>query len=538
MLAVVAAGYGYIALHDPRPSGAQIHAATAALKHRDPQFMPEDPIFGDDGLWRLNLPLPQFLLRSAWCVQKQSDPLLPYRLATGVIAMIYLCGMYTLLYKTCRSWSVAVLVAVLSSKIAYSLGQAYWGAGSLGSATPQGLCIAVTPWLVFAYLRIEKRWSVLLVFLACGLLGNFQLTTAANVAAVLLLVYFVRGVFSPKRWLIAVLGLLLAAAGAGGAIWHYLDIRAAVSPAQTQIAAAAAFEALRMGHLRILFGEMRGSVVNWLLTVAVLAVPSAAVLFRAERFRAGNISFWLWMILMSLVVGLGLHSASLLFGVAQDAPPPVIDFVQATSLVMLPLYVLFATALTSLFRIARRHPGLVRWACAILLIGWMAASDNLRVARHQLLRAATVTLDEENRPRNVRRHRRRERTRDELTQIAEWAREKSDPNAVFLTDRIHFRMLSRRAITASRDDIRYVYYLAPDTLGAWHDLVAAQNRLFAGDLSAGSIRKFIQYARDQGLFEKTSQWYVVAPASPGPIDGLEEVPSDHWGRIYRLYRLP
>jgi hypothetical protein len=539
VLAIVSASYAVVAFRDDRLDAVQAHAFASVLKSRSPDLWSQDPLFGDPGRWQLYPPLNRWALGRAADALGSDRPSLPFRLAVGPLALLYLCGMYLLLLRQCRSWAASVFVAILSSRVVETLGHAFWGVGSLGSAVPEGLFVAATPWFLLAYLRLERSKALPLVFLGIGLLGNVFLTGWANLTLILLLLYLVRrNPFRNFRWLVAPACLICAVGGISPTAWHYMTLRTSLGVPETHTGAAAALEALQVGGLRILYSDIQRSLLGWLAPLAVLVVPSAALLVRSGRYRVRDVTLWLWAIVFALLLSLGVHGLCLLGGIILDGPPPVIDFVQAAGLVMPAVYIFFAGALTSLFRALRAQRALLRWLCAILFVAWLLPSNGLRPVRHQLLDTATMLMDEASRPRSVQRHREQARAREELKAIARWAREHSDRSAAFLVDSAEFRMRSQRAIGAADDDVRHVYYLTPSLLGQWRERIGAQNALLAGDIRAESVRAFVRRFASEGPLHLATEWYVIARPGEAKGQGLEEVESAEWGSAYRLFRLP
>jgi len=216
--------------------------------------------------------------------------------------------------------------------------------------------------------------------------------------------------------------------------------------------------------------------------------------------------------------------------------------VRASSLIMLPLYVFFAEALTQLFRLVRRHHGLVQWACAAALVVWMVPSDNLRVPRHAFYRAAAALMPEEDKPRRVQKLRERTERRREMEAIAHWARNRTDNQAVFLADSTTFRMNSRRSLVAASEDVRIIYYLAPAALPSWSRQLHRQNGLIAPAgvaLDAEGIRRFVTELASLPRFHRASQWYMIAPADRvlGTTQAMDPVILPQWGRHYVVYRI-
>jgi hypothetical protein len=306
---------------------------------------------------------------------------------------------------------------------------------------------------------------------------------------------------------------------------------------------AAAREALQIGQLAVLYPGMLKALLDWrLLTGAlVLAVPAAAVLGRVERFRAENLGVWVSLAAGSLLTALGLHGVSQFAGWVMRAPPPVIDFPQASSLLMPPLYVLLAQALTSLFRLLRTHRTLARWGCAVLLGAWLIPADNLRIARHMVANLATAFMEEADKPAYVLRYKDHEARARELDAIGRWAAPRE--GSLYITDRPEFRVLARRPIVAGPNDARYFYYLTPGRLEGWVRRFHDQEQLLhpsTGRADGEAIAQFVAdlLAKDPTL-KPVTEWYVilraaVVPERPGPLL-LVEGPG--WGQHYRLYRV-
>jgi len=555
IFAAVAAMEGYFASIDDRLSDAQVNIATAAVKRHDPGLFEHDPILGERRLWMFHTPAFQSLLELVLVPTNYEDLRLPFRAMAGVITLVYLCGAYALLFFQTRSWSVSAFVAVLSSRVIETLGGGYWGIGSLDSITPAGLCTALFPLIVLAFARYcrpapgeppSAQWRLLLVFGFVGLLGNFHLVTAMNVTIVLLIAYVARQRFSPRALPMALacgLCALLAALPFAG---YYFGVRALMSQGAPDVDIRTVHEAFRIGGLTTLYPDLLKALLDWRLLVAVLVLvlPAAGALWRIERFKTQNVGFWGWLVVGGLVVSLGLHGLSQWIGRMLNAPPPVIDFPEASSLILLPLYVLLAQAITNVFRLVRKYRGLVRWACAVLLVAWMLPSDNFRVARHAAADLATAFLPEDDKPSYVLRHREQSERNRELAAIGQWAARQGQ--AIFLTDRGEFRMLSRHSILAGPNDARYLYYLCPGRLGEWLARYKTQAELLhptAGGADGEAIAHFVaeQIDRSDRPAElRLWAWYVVLQASatpekPGPLQPVEDAA---WGSHYRLYRIP
>ena len=552
ILTAAAALASYLSLYDHDLSSSQVNIAAAAVKRHDPGAFTHDPIYGDSKLWLFHTPAYQSMLELVLVPTDCQDLLLPYRVGVGIQTLLLLCGMYALLFWQTRSWSVSVFTAVLSARLIEALGGAVWGAGPLASVTPAGLCLALWPLVVLAFARYSRpdpntsplaQWRVILVFIVVGLLGNFHLVTAMNMTLVLLIAYVVRHKLTWRCLPVALAAGAAALIAALPYVWYYFGLRARMTAGHEYPPAGTLFEALRVGELTVLYPDLLKSLLDWrvLAGVLVLGIPAIAVLVKIERYITQNVRLWLGLIIGSTAVSLGLHGASQLVGYKLETAPPVIDFVQASVLLMLPLYVLLGQAVTNLFRLLRTHRALLRWALTALLAAWMIPSDNLRVGRWRLSEFSTSFLSEEDKPNYVLRHREQEDRHRELRAIADFAGAR--PGSMYVTDRGEFRILARRAIVAGPNDARYLYYLAPWRLGEWLDRYRRQEELLGPPAGTTDPKAVVGFVTDliakEPALAGVGEWYVLlrsqaAPGQPGPLQPVE---SGAWGRHYRLYRV-
>lgn len=547
---IVAGSYAYMAALDTHLSDTQINIASAAVKRHQPDLFAHDPIFGaaeGTELWRFHTPAFQSLLEMVLVPTDYADPTLPFRVLTGIVALAYMCSMYALLYRQCKSWSASAFVAVLSSTVTYTLGRAYWGAGSLASIEPATLYTAIIPLIVLAFLRYSDQWRIVLVFLFVGLCGNLHLVTTMNLTIMLLIVYLGRKRFAPSAWPMAVMCGLFALIGALPYALYYFALTWQMTPPDTHVSTQAVYMAFAIGKLAVLYPQMLPEALNWGLAVVVLAIPAGATLLKVERYRVRDLGVWVWFVGAGAGVAFGLHGASQLYGAWRGAAPPVIDFVGASRLIMLPLYVLFAHGLTTLFRLVGTHRAPVRWACAALLVAWMVPSDNLRIARRAGRRAiydvAAAVMSDVQEPKRLATLRRRRRGQEELAAIARWARENTGIDAVFITDRIAFRMLARRGIVASRWDVKYVYYMAPWRLDEWTARMKRQNRLLRPSSGSGGgedeLANFVAELSASPAFRGAQEWYAIIRTNGEATEATTTRPveSGQWGEYYKVYRL-
>lgn len=542
IFAGVASVTAYVAQVDPHLDDSQIDVASAALKRHDPALFAGDGVYGTE-LWRFHTPALQGLLELSLVPTGYEDPTLPFRLLAPLALMIYLSGMYALLYRQSRSWSVSAFVAVLSAMVIPTPGGLFWGIGSVASVTPGGLVLSLTPLVILSYLRYARHWRVVLVFAFIGLCGNIDLATAGNMALVLLIVHLCRW----RSWRTAATGacgVLAALAAAAPYVLYGFGVRATLLQAAGGWASmSAAADALRLVGRDLLYPRVLEGVPNWLAFCAALGVPAAVVLTRARRFRGRDIRLWVWFLIAATLVGLGFHAVSQLYGTVRGQAPPVLAFVGALRLAMLPLYVLFAQTLTNLFRMVRGHRVWVRWACVALAAVWIAPSDNFRVLRHRIYFLATSFMPAEDTPLRVRELRAQAERRDELRRIGAWARRDGDVpvRSLFLFDDPAFRMLSRRGLYASPSDALFYYYAAPARLDDWARRIRRQDRLLharsGAKVSLAELRAYAEDRAGASRYADVRRWFAVLRVEDAPPPEHAEPISGDWGEHYRVYRL-
>jgi len=284
-------------------------------------------------------------------------------------------------------------------------------------------------------------------------------------------------------------------------------------------------------------------MLDWrvLAGVIVLGLPAIAVLAKTERYITQNVRLWVGLIIGSVLVALGLHGLSQKVGDSLGTAPPVIDFIQASNLLMLPLYALLGQAITNIFRLLRGHRAALRWVLVALLGAWMLPSANFRVARWKLADLGASLLSEADQPAYVLRHHEKRRRRRELRAVADWVAGR--PGSMCITDRGEFRVLARRPIVAGPNDPRYLYYLAPWRLEQWLGRYRRQEELLhpsAGTTDPDAVIGFVtDLIRQEPDLAGVSEWYLLLHASSAPTEpgALQPIESGGWGRFYRLYRI-
>lgn len=551
----VAVVYAYQAALDDRISEQQINIATVALKEQRPELYPHDPVYGRRGIWRVYTPVFQSLLKLVLVPNDYQSPDLPFRLMVPVVALVFMGSMYALLYRECRSWSVATFVAVVSTRVTYTLGRTYWGVGSLASMTPATLYLAGVPLVIMAMLRHDdigrtgqkpRASRLFFLFGIIGLGGNLSLVMALNLTLVMLMVYLGRRRFALSAWPTALGCALSALIGAMPYSLYYLALRWNITPSNAAVEAVAIENAFQVARLAVLFPQILEPMLHWLVPTAVFAVVAATALRRMERFKTPHLGFWIWFGAAGLFVATVLQGGSQILGKLMGTGPRVVDFMDASKYVMLPIYVLVAQGLTSIFRLMRTHRHMVRWICALLAALWLLTSDNLRVARHAAQDAATLFIQDADKPRSVRRHRRQRRERAELIAIAQWARRNTDVHAVFVVGDPEFRILARRSIVASRFDARAIFYLTPWHLDELMERANLQDRLLnpkQGDRLPAEQLDFVKKLATQEEFCEADEWFLIVGGGVivENIEMLAQVSSEdesaRWGEHYRLYRI-
>lgn len=567
---VVSAVAAYGAFHDLKVSPVQVNIACAALKDHQQDLFTGDLVFGKSGLWLFHTPVLLGVLKLVLVPTNYSDVILPFRLLVGPATLLFLGGMYALLYRQTKSWSVSAFVAVLSMMVVNVLGGSAFGLGTLASMTPQTIFLAMIPLIVLAYLNYEEHWRLVLVFTFIGAMGNFHLVTGMNLTLVLLLTYLGRHRFSPKAFVTAGACGLCALVAALPYAGYYFGLRSGLAGSSGAVPAEVVRQAFEISNQQVLYPDLLKGLleISLLWKLVLMTVVAVAVLCRWERFRLRDRSFWTWMILAVLAVALGFQGGSQVLGYLRKSGPPVIDFLKASNLLLLPLYVLLAQGLVNLFRLIRVNRRLIQWCCIGLLAAWMIPSENMELARQKGYLALGKFLGEQDKPRQLRDIEDKAKGQLELSAIADWARSggqdakllgrpcRPDASSVFVTDHTEFRILSRRPIVTAGDDVRFIYYLVPWrieddgasptlTIERWLKLFGIQKRLLQGAADDASLREFLIDLTAQDEIRQIRQWYIIVdtsvidfnPAKLGSLQNVAEVVSDHWGKQYRLYRV-
>jgi len=568
---IIAGAVAYLATKDPNLSEVQVNIACAALKAHDPGLFAGDGVFGDSGLWRFHTPMFQSVLDLSLVPTGYADPTLPFRILAGTTTLLFLGGMYALLYRQTRSWKMSAFVAVLAMTVTHTLGGAFWGVGPLKTITPPAIVQAMMPLIVLAYLHYEKRWQLVLVFAFVGLIGNLHLVTAMNLTLILLLTYLARQRFAKSAWPVVAACAVTSLTAAVPYALYYFGVRYQLTPLGAHTDPAAVARAFQVSDLALLYPALLKNLLEWDLLVRVLAmgVIGAMVLLRLERFRVRDRGFWLFLTAACLVVALGFQGLSQFVGFLRGGSPPIVDFLRASALMMLPLYVLLAQGLVNLSRLWRAHRRLLGWTLALMAAAWILPSDSFTPARRQLYTLAGNVIKEDVQPSRFATLRERAQRRQELHAIAQWARGDAtdlatpplsppapidgeaattesaaeppspDGRPLFLTDQVEFRLHSRRAILATPEDVRFLYYLTPWRLEEWVRRYAQQQRILFGTADNTELAVFFRHLALQHDLSAVSDYYVILDTTitAEKYPALEPVKSPRWGKYWKLYRV-
>ncbi|MFW5840409.1 MAG: hypothetical protein ACOCZE_07505, partial [Planctomycetota bacterium] len=449
-----------------------------------------------------------------------------------------------LVYRQTRSWSTAAYSATISIAVVYTIGRWFWGIGPLETVTPAALVTVTVPLVILAYLEHQDDWRIVLIFLFIGLLGNVHLVAAMNLAIVLLLTYLAQRNFAPSSWPTGLACSLAALAGALPYTAYFFALRANLRSGAGE-PGEAIIQALRAAEIAVLYPDLLGSVLSWVLYSAVLIIPAGAVLMRFARYPVPSRKFWVCLIGSGLFVSMGLQAISQSMGALEAQVPLVINFIQASVYVMVALHVMFAQAVLHLFRIVRSHRTLLRWILAAVAILWLLPSDNMRVVRHAIYSNIPQRLLPLSQPPRLLEVGLRAARIEERRKIAQWARQTRVGSVFLITDEhenAEFRLHSRRSLLASLDDIDLIYHLSPQAVQQWHEDVTMQKQILQpGERKPdpAALAAWVSRLSDQPRFERARDWYAVLPVQGCPAETAQvrEVAPVAWGEHYRVFQI-
>ncbi len=544
-LSLIVAANTALTFVDAQVSDDQATMLAEALKQEDLSRYPHDEVLGPSGPgapWRLRLPAWRWLLTSAIRLAGRTDPVNALRLLGTVTLAAYLLSMYVLLYRQTHSTSVATFVTIISTAI-FSVKRPYWGIGPIFAVTPATTYLAFTPLLVYGLLRWQGRWRIVLVFFLVGAAANIDFVLGVNLAVVLLVALLALGRFGPRTWIIVVLSAMAATAGAAPAIWHYWRTLRAAEGFLPALTTADLAGYLQLAGLNLLYPGLLVEALRWLPIACGLAVPTAIILSRADRYHVENLSGWIAVLASALLVAFGLHGLMQLVGWWLGTAPPTLELFNSLRLAMLPLYALFAQAMIQILRVvARKNRVWVRAALAMFAVVYLGSSFNTLPLRHMVTDGIAALAGEG-------RQTQRRPDRKEMRSLARWASRETNtpPDAMFVAPSFagEIRMTAQRAVMCSPADLRQLYYLAPSRLAPWAGLLRDQRRLLSPPdrpkADAGQIVRFVEQYWDSRS-GRTAPTYLIIEArfAPEASGRLEEIvpPGGVWGRYWRLFRVP
>ena len=533
----VAGAYAYLGLLDSSFSDEQIASATAVRKLHDGSAFPADFTYGPTGLWRLRSGVFERMILPLYSI-RPDRPLWPTRLLVGPMSLLYLLSMYALLFGQTRSWSVSVVVAALSSVTIEAAGGAFWGTGPLWAVSPLGLSVAMTPLAALALAGRSDLRSLLGAGVVMLAITQLHPGWSVNLALALLVACLLD---RPPKDGIKCAAVLLGALVIGSGFTLWLRSIEGVPTGQAELPMGEVVAAFSTAGSMLLYPRLLERLAQWGLVAAGLAVPSILILLRMERYRARHLLFWLALGGGALVVGLVLSLAAQGLG-ALLHQVWYVGFPMALAIVLLPIWVLLAQALTVLFRIFRPWRHLIGWVLGILAVLWFLPSDNVRVIRHQAYALASTFMEQEDKPRRLGQiHERRDR-QAELDVIAMWAAHETDPAAAFISNQAILRLRSGRSLPACPQDLLPVLYLQPARLGEWAGRLERINLLLQPPQDKVDAQAVVDFAAELSSTEpldRVTQWYIILPAQVQvePHELLQPIDRPEWGNHYRLYRV-
>lgn len=544
IFAAVSALSGYLAMIDDRIDGNQVNMLSWALKLHDDQLYAADPLFESTGFHQAIAPT--FVGMTALIMKSTGflHVLMPLRLLVMLMTAIYLCGMYALLFSQCRSWSVSIFVTILSMAVINTPGGAIWGIGPLETATPMGMCITFIPLIILLFLHFTSvapsMWWLMLVFLVVGLFANIHLQTSVNIMIILLVCLLTER----RQGLLSVLSAAACLATAAiGALPCMLSrsLSYGADGVRPSASVANVFHTLHNNDFDVLYPEIFKPLPEWAIYLAILVIPTVIILTQVKGSGVRNLKFWILFTVAGLFIAFAVQGMLQLLAKSTNTLP-LLGFCQAGGLLMIPVYALFAQALTSLLRLVTSYRSLVQWICAAMMAAWIIPSDNFRVPRRMIYTTVAGLTSEEDRPQRIQRLEDLNRRQQELQALAAWAGNNTDTNAIFLTDESSFRLYSRRAIVAGGGDGRFLFTFDTAALPAWSNRLERQDKLFhppQGKADLQAIDSMVKELAGQKPYSTASAWYVLLPATLVP-EGIEknrlETPQG-CGRYFQVYRL-
>ena len=531
----VALASTYLAMLDEAFSEEQYLYATAStiestIASGGDETLSSDFVFGQfyaDG--QLPAQLNQPFLRLIGAVRSTLggvSPLLAFRVLAGPMCLLFLCGMYFLLFRITAGATVSAFVAILSMGTIQTVGGWHWGVGALSTVTPAGLFLAISPFVILGFVHHRRRPKKLLrTFAIIGLLGNLHFISALTLGGILLLTYLIDRRLRPVTLFTALCSAaILALCILPTALYHHaLAAELAALPGASAVDVGTILSAVRCCGGDPLYPELIGQALQWGIYIGVLLGLSITMLWRHDDDHASlHLGMWIWVALLGVIVSLG--GVGLMQSLAESKgrlilPPAIL---QASCWTMLALFVLLARGLRNVTRVMRFSPSVLLWARVILLAAWLLPSDNLALVRHQMYEWFTAGLRESDKPMRLQELRDRRVGLAELEAIGLWLRENTPPDALVICNQPRMRVIARRGILADSTDVAMFVERAPWLVKPWHRLVEMQDQWFASPVRPQEIVTEFRALR--------KEWpYSGIPAKSGqkPRRAVRPLPAEH-----------
>lgn len=529
MLAILS---GFYARTEHLLSTEQVEAAAGALRSYDSSLFQGDPIYGSTGLYRLESPVVRWYLREWYRVRGTEDLALPFAAPAGPLVLVYLLGMYGLMWTQTRSWSTACYVAVLSLAVVQMAGGGHWGLGTLQTMTGAAVVTALAPATLWALLNLRRSPGTLWLFLGVGLLASFDAAASLNLALVLIVALFWNGRATPRAALLGGACLLCWLAGASPRIAHLYAVHQSIG--QVPLLQADLSMQTRMAES---FGSILSTALEFPAFAYLLGllIPVLALLLGSERFRIPRKRMWVALLIGTTAPVLALHALEIALKAQDGVYAGSLDYASALRWTFLPLYVLLAQAIV----IARRL-GLPATAMRLVLAGWMvvwlAPAENLDAVRHAMEEAAAAPLAPATRPQAVQQRQTQRQRLDELQAIGQWLRRHSAQDARVMSEHCRLRLWSLRAQLVCQGDEIFYARLGDEAWAAWKSLNDQQQRLLRPPTGAGvNLQAAIAFANRHACD------YVVVPGS-ATTDATQRgswvtPPDAAWGMHWKLLKV-
>ncbi len=146
---------------------------------QDPTLFPTDEIFHQ---WRTMFRT-IFYPFVAWMATLLGSIKAAYFILSIVMGLIFLFGVYLLVYEITKNRFVSALVSFFSIFPRASFGGIVWAFPDSANFFTRHIVVNFVPLLFFWFLRIRGRRTLVLLFLVLGLFGNIHPLTAAHLAA-------------------------------------------------------------------------------------------------------------------------------------------------------------------------------------------------------------------------------------------------------------------------------------------------------------------------------------------------------------------